>query len=269
MTETTAQRATPADSVGGSAPPVVTADETVDAIVAAAGRPHTPLRQAFVQQSSGGAPGPGPLKSLVNNRRALLLYLLIVTKTSAQPWDTVLAAQVWARALGIENPDTQSAATAISKTLRRLEELNLIRRSRDGRRTRIHILREDGSGQRYEHPGVVEDRYLRLPSAFWQAGPEGKRWYRVLRAPEIAMLLIALSRVDDLSLPLKKAPLWYGISADTASRGFLGLVDHGLLTVTKNFKLAPLSEVGYTANNVYTLQAPFAITDVADRADDA
>lgn len=261
---------TPADSVESSAPPVVSADDTVDEIVKAR-RSHTPLRYAFIQKSSGDATQPGPLKSLVNrgSHRALLLYLLALTKTSAKPWHTTLAAQVWARALDIEGCDTPAAATSISKALRRLEELRLIQRSRNGRRTRIHILKEDGSGEGYEHPGKVKHRYLRLPTAFWQAaGPEGKRWYRALTLPEIAMLLIALSRSDDLRLPLEKAPDWYGISADTASRGFGGLVGHGLLTVRKEYKVAPLSAVGYTANHIYTVQEPFIITDDADKADD-
>lgn len=261
---------TPADSVEGSAPPVITADDTVDEIVAKARRSHTPLRYAFIQKSSGNITEPGPLKSLVNrgSHRALLLYLLALTKTSAKPWHTTLAAQVWARALDIEGCDTPAAATSISKALRRLEELKLIQRSRNGRRTRIHILKEDGSGEGYEHPGKVKHRYLRLPSAFWQAGPEGERWYRVLSLPEIAMLLIALSRSGDLRLPLQRVPAWYGISADTASRGFGGLVDRGLLTVRKEFKAAPLSPVGYTAFNIYTVQPPFIITAEDDKADD-
>ena len=61
------------------------------------------------------------------------------------------------------------------------------------------------------------------------------------------MLLIALSLSDDFRLPAEDVPDWYGISADTASRGLRGLIDHELLVMRKHFKTAPLSPVGYTA----------------------
>ena len=199
------------------------------------------------------------MKSFVTNgdQRALLLYLLAMGKASAPPWDTALAAAVWARALGIELPETATAASTISKAWKRLEDRNLIRRGRYKRMAHIHMLKEDGSGEPYEHPGQAGDRYLRLPNAFWQAGPEDDRWYRVLSLSEVAMLLIALSLRNGFRLPSEDAPAWYGISTDTARRGLGGLVDHGLLTVEKRFKIAPLSPVGYTADNIYTRQHPF------------
>ena len=57
--------------------------------------------------------------------------------------------------------------------------------------------------------------------------------------------------------PQEKGPEWYGMSADTISRGITGLKEHNLLLVNKTFKLAPLSPVGYTEENRYTLAAPF------------
>ena len=119
------------------------------------------------------------------------------------------------------------------------------------------MLREDGSGNPYSHPGQLGDRYLQVPNALWQAGPGDERWYRVLALPETAVLLIALSLREEFRLPAERAPAWYGISADTASRGLGRLVDHGLLKVVKNFKATPLSPVNYTEHNVYTLQDPF------------
>jgi hypothetical protein len=55
----------------------------------------------------------------------------------------------------------------VSKTLRRLEDLNLITRQRDGNRTRIHVLDESGSGEPYERPTTSDDLWDNLPHAYW------------------------------------------------------------------------------------------------------
>lgn len=240
-------------------PPVATVDETVDGVLSQTGRPDTPLRRAFIQQGLKGSPTPGPLKTFVANsdHRGLLLYLLLLGKASSEPWDATLAAAVWARALGIALPNSATATSMISKTWRRLEDRRLIQRERYRRRARVFLLNEAGTGDPYTHPGQARDAYLKLPHAFWQTGPDGDRWYRVLALPEVAMLLIALSLNDGFRLPAEDMPDWYGISADTASRGLKGLIGHGLLDVRKHYKTAPLSPVGYTADHLYTLQQPF------------
>ena len=236
-----------------------TADETIDAILAAAGREGTPLRHAFIQQGTRRDPEPGPLMAFVasGNRRGLLLYLLALAKASAEPWDISLPAAVWARALGLRQLDTRAAAVAISRLWKHLEEQQLVRRGRSGRCARIDMLKEDGSGSRYEHPGQLGERYLQIPDAFWLTGPGDERWFRVLALPEITMLLIALSLRDGFRLPSESAPAWYGISADTASRGLGGLAGRGLLRVDKRFQKTPLSPIGYTVQNLYTLQDLF------------
>ena len=243
---------TPADR------PVATVDQTVDTIMDAR-RSSTPLRRSFLQQGKRGEPEPGPLKAFVTNgdHRGLLLYLLALGKASAAPWDTALAAAVWARALNMDLPERPTAASTISKAWKRIEDRKLIRRSRYKRMAHIHILKEDGSGNPYEHPSTAGEPYLRIPNAFWKEGPNQNRWYRILNLPEVAMLLIARSLSDGFRLPVENAPDWYGISADTAHRGLRGLTEHGLLKVDKLFKAAPLSPAGYTADHLYTLQKPF------------
>ena len=239
--------------------PVATVDQTIDGILQEAKRSHTPLRRTFLQRGTQNRPEPGPLKAFVTNgdHRCLLLHLLAMGKASAEPWDTALPAAVWARALGVDLPETATAASTISKAWKRLEDRKLVQRGRYKRMAHVHMLKEDGSGDPYEPPGRTKEPYLRLPHAFWQKGPEGDRWYRVLSLPEVAMLLIALSLSDGFRLPAEDAPAWYGISADTASRGLGGLIDHGLLKMEKHYKTAPLSPVGYTADHLYTLQSPF------------
>ena len=242
--------------------PPPSAHGTVEAIVADAKRAEVPIRLEFLQQLNGeGNPGPGPLAEFMKagDRRGLVLWMLVLTKASGDDFSVTLAATVWARAMGFDLPDSKSARTAISKTWTRLERRGLITRKRVHRQTCVTILREDGSRQPYGHtPGSAGERYLRLPHAFWLSGPTtSSRWYQVLSLPEIAMLLIARTMGNDFRLPTESVPDWYGISADSASRGLHGLDSHGLLSIEKHYKEAPLTPQGYTAENRYTLQPPF------------
>ena len=238
------------------------AHETVDAIVADAKRTDVPIRLEFAQSISvDGAPELGPLADFVRtgDRRALVLWMLALTKASGDDFTVTLPATVWARAMGFDLPDSKSARTAISKAWMRLERRRLIARHRSGRLTRVVLLREDGSGRPYEQtPGAARERYLKIPHAFWLLGPEShRRWYETLALPEIAMLIIARTMGNRFRLPLESVSSWYGISADSALRGLHGLRGHGLLSIEKHYKSAPLAPEGYTAENLYTLKEPF------------
>ena len=247
-----------------TAPPVVTAGDTVDEIVARSQRRGRafPIRRTFLQSPSPDGEGVvgGPLGRLIaaGDRRGLILYLLLVTKASSHPWNSHLPASVWARALGLELPNSKTAASTVSKLWLRLEGHRLIRRGRVQRMADVTLLREDGSGAEYTAPGAVGDHYLQVPLALWGEGPgEDQRWYQVLTLPELAVMLIGRSMGDDFRMPFEMGPDWYGISADTIGRGVAGLRRRGLLTVSQTFKKAPLSAVGYTAEHHYTLQPPF------------
>lgn len=246
-------------NAGSGSPPVATAAETVEAILNEGGRDHSPVRISFLQRADGASKFPGPLAEFVTNgdRRGLLLYLLLIAKATTPPWDAALPSAVWARAIGVPLPNSKGAASSISKAWLRLERRELIRRERSQRKARITLLREDGSGEPYTHPGT-EGGYFKLPHAFWREGPSAdQRWSQLLTLPELAMLLIACSHKPRFRLPLESAPAWYGVSADTASRGFHGLEKHGALIVDRTFKTAPLAPAGYTAENRYTLRPPF------------
>lgn len=252
-------------------PPPPSAHETVDAMVADAKRTDVPIRLEFARSTSTeSAPGPGPLADFVRSGdgRGLVLWMLALTKASGDDFTVTLAATVWARAMGFALPETKSARTAISKAWMRLERRRLISRERSGRLTRVALLREDGSGRPYEQtPGAARERYLKVPHAFWLQGPvPGRRWYEALALPEIAMLIIARTMGNRFRLPLESVPDWYGISADSALRGLHGLKDHGLLSIEKNYKKAPLAPQGYTAENLYTLKEPFGPMAVDARA---
>jgi hypothetical protein len=241
-------------------PRVASPDETVAAIVAQGNRDHTPVRISFLQRTENGEKVPGPIAEFVTNgdRRGLLLYLLLLAKATTEPWDAALSAAVWARALDIPMPMSKGAASSISKTWLRLAQRRLVERTRSRRMARVTLLREDGLGAPYTHPGG-EGGYLKLSNAFWLAGPtEESRWHRVLSLPEIAMLLIACSHKTRFRLPFEKTPAWYGISADTAARGLHGLDTKSVLAIDRTFKPAPLAPAGYTSENRYTLCPPFA-----------
>ena len=220
--------------------------------------------------SVDGEAEAGPLADFVQkgDRRGLVLWMLALTKASGDDFAVTLAAIVWARALGFDLPETKSARTAISKAWTRLERRRLIARDRSGRLTRVTLLREDGSGRPYERtPGAAGDRYLKIPHSFWLLGPSPReRWYDVLTLPEIAMLIIARTMGNGFRLPLESVPRWYGISADSALRGLHGLAGHGVLSIAKHYKSAPLAPQGYTAENLYTLKEPFGPVAVDARA---
>ena len=97
----------------------------------------------------------------------------------------------------------------------------------------VTLLREDGSGAPYWHPGVApteEDKpegdYFTLPYAYWDLGLPDR-----IDLPTKAVLLIALSRPDDFILPLQHAAKWYGISPDSIRAGLRLLQTLGFLKV--------------------------------------
>jgi len=196
---------------------------------------HTPATRSLVRS---------------HDERALDLYLLAHAVCSGGDYDVTLPAAVWARAIALSN--SASGRSTTSKAFRRLEELGVISRSRDGSRSKITLLDEGGSGDPYAHPGPGKEPYLKLPHVYWTAG-----WHHKLGLRAKAVLLIALSLDDGFVLPIERAPDWYGISADTANRGLLDLRGAGLLDVEERIKTAPLAPEGIAQDYHYTLQSPF------------
>jgi len=202
------------------------------------------------------------LRRFVSERRgrALDLYLLLHAIASTEPWDASLSASVWARLLGLSG---QSANSLVSRNWRWLADQRLVSTARQARGLRVTLLREDGSGEPYTHPGAPQedpaggDRrsegyYFKLPHVYF-AGAYPDR----LGVPAKAALLIALSLQDDFILPLDRAPLWYGLSRDAMKKGLGDLRTLGLLAFRTERKRAPLSPLGYTEQRRYRLLAPF------------
>jgi hypothetical protein len=240
------------------APAAPTREDALDALVARAKRGWVPLRKSFVQQGERSRPRPGPLAALVaaHAGRTLDLYLLVAMLASHEPYKVELEAQVWARLLGMR--DNAASRGTVSKMFRRLEEdLGLVERGRHGRVLSLTMLREDGSREPYTHPGAGQwaskDPYLKLPAAYWT---HDDRYYERLDLPAKAMLLIALSMKRGFYLPFAKAPDWYGISPETASKGMRQLVDLGLVSRTAVRKPAPLAPKGFAVEWHYGVEPP-------------
>ena len=238
-----------------------TTHDTVDAIAASTRRKAFPLRHTFVQQKHERASVPGPLASLVSagDKTALLLYFLALTKASTEPWDVSLHSAVWARALGLPEPTERTARGRVSKAWTRLVERKLVARSRRNRKAEFTLLREDGSGDPYTRPKGESNRFIQVPHELWTDGPPGgsSRWFEDLSLPELSFLIIARSNLNFFALPVERGPAYYGISADTLSRGYRGLRDKNLLEVQMKRIVAPLAPEGYTYENRYTLKPPF------------
>ena len=221
------------------------------------GRGIVPIRKTFVQIGRGSSTRPGPLAGLVrrHDARGLDAYLLVHALASGGDYSCEYPAAVWARALGFDESATGSAALgAVSKVMKRLDEDHrLIARTRRRRRAVVTLLEEDGSGEEYRHPHKLNEQWLRLPHAYWLDGHHDR-----LSLPAKAILLIALSLNDGFILPVEKAPQWYGLSADTATRGLQELRDARLLSVAISWDLNYRSSTFHVEKRKYTLTGAFS-----------
>jgi hypothetical protein len=236
-------------------------DVTIRDLLTQSKRETVPVRKDFVQQAPGSASRVGPLAQFVTRRdaRGLDAYLFIHALASAEPWTCTYPSDTWARVLDLSSScEEDSAKAAVSKVLKRLEDRRLIARKRVGRRTEVTLLREDGTGEPYTRPKQAADGvWLTLPYAYWTEG-----FYKTLTLPAKAMLLIGSSLAHEFVLPQERMPAWYGISADTAARGFDDLRKAGLLTSRDEFVRDHKVPTGWRQVQHHRLLEPF---DLASR----
>lgn len=231
----------------------------IQALLERSGRQFVPIRRALLQTREGRKAG-GPTSQLGKRESALDLYLLLHALASREPWDVTLPARVWVRLLGAR--DNSSSTTLVSRQWSWLEEQRLVRTSRAGRARRVVLLREDGSGRPYTHPGAAtedtpaEGDYFRLPHTYWRGG-----WDARLSLAGKLVLLIASSLRDPFILPVEHAAQWYGISANRVHRGLAELRTVGLLDMKVTSRAAPLTDRGVTFERHYTLRPPLRTAD--------
>lgn len=230
----------------------------IEALLARSGRDGVPLRRSFTQLRTRGG-GPGPLAAFVSGRRrnAFDLFLLAHAAASAPPWDVGLDAMVWARLLGVS---PSSATTILARQWPWLARQRLLTTRVAERVHTVVLLREDGSGEPYTHPGAssparkAEGDYFMLPHVYWRAG-----WYGRMDLATRAVMLIVLSRPPrEFILPIEHAASWYGFSAESLRTGLkqlqlLGLLKHRVVT-----QPAPLTRLGYRTERRYRLAGALA-----------
>jgi hypothetical protein len=236
-----------------------TEDETRAYLLARGNRAAAPILKSFVQSpDKRKADRSGPLSLFVRNgdERALkaFLFLHAFISNGDDGWSATLPLPTWARVCGTTvGALPRSASTGATKLLTRLEQRKLISRARTGRARQITVtlLKPDGTGAPYGNRplgATADDRFFNLTNRFWTEG-----WHQQLDLPATAMLLVALCEPPGFELVTERVPEWYGWSADTAERGLKTLEHHGLLTVQKRVRKAPLAPTGTTVRNVYTL----------------
>lgn len=229
-----------------------TREATIQAFVARSKRRKAlGVRQSFLQPGRGQRAGAGVLANFVRDRLALNLYLLLLLlgRGSRFGGHTVeVRAGTWSRALGLEG---ESRNQLLSRALNRLEKRNLILRTRTRTGVRVEILKEDGSKNKYTPPNPVEP-YFQIPLEYWL-----NDHYLSLGMAGIAMLLIALGERDEFELPVARVHDYYGISSETADRGYEELVRAGLIGFDLDWVTDPMHPDGRRVAKRWHLLKPY------------
>lgn len=213
------------------------------------------VRQSFLQPGRGSRAGAGVLAWFVRRKDeiALDLYLLLILRGRGARYGghfVDVQAGTWTRALGREGA---SASQLLSRAVRRLEEHRFVKRVKTRKGVRIELLKEDGSGAAYSPPaGGPNDPYFQLPLEYWLADH-----YMKLSMPGKAMLLIALGEQPEFELPVIQVPKFYGISPETAVRGYDELVRAGLASYEQRVIKDPMAPIGKRAVKFWRLLPPY------------
>ncbi|AHW65717.1 Hypothetical protein CGLY_16720 (plasmid) [Corynebacterium glyciniphilum AJ 3170] len=180
-----------------------------------------------------------PLKRLVTSGGrdgiTLRLYLALLWKCSASPYDVEIPARLWAELLGLE-PPVETYSRRVNGAVKRLEDANLISVDRRrGKPSVVTLLDESGDGSPYRPPRGSKDpldRWVRVPIELWQ----GDSFYQ-LGTPGLAMLLAILAERNK-----PNEPMWWsisqfqrriGLAPTTRARGVKQLREAGLLTAER------------------------------------
>ena len=197
---------------------------------------------------------------------ALKLYLALIWRCSAEPFETDISARKWAVLLGLADPNA-AGARRIAAALTVLEREGLLDlERRRGEPTLIRLLNESGNRAAYSLPSSAhvlsrtadkqDHVYLKVPTELWTLGH-----IQSMSAAALAMLLVLLAEQ-----PKGHAAAWwsteafprrYNLTAGTRSVGTRELVARRLLHVQKRSVTAMgRSQSTFSrerVRNVYTL----------------
>ncbi len=225
---------------------------------------YTKVRHRFVQKpgTATRSSRPGTLAKLTRNRRAIILYLALLTNW---PWlnreDDPLPAAVWVRFLSSDQPGALTwTKQSVSDAWRQLEDLGLIARTK-GRTPAVRPRREDGQTDYKPPTGDNGDSYFTLPHAFWLEGH-----FATLELPALIVLLILLKesgKTPEAELAIDRAQTWYGISRTTAEEGLTKLRKAGLVHSRERKVRDARSGEGRRRTSLHTLLTPYSTTERA------
>lgn len=244
---------------GDTPPAPIGRQRSVEALLKETNRAIVPIRNGFVQGGHGRTTRPGPLCTFLRSHddRGLEAYLFSHAMASAsEPYNCVLPSGVWVRVLGLTDDATMTSARgAVSKIMKRLEDRNLIARTRTSRRANINLLREDGTKEAYQRPfgKSREERWFQLPHAYWT-----EEHYKTLSLPAKTMLIIALTQKDRFQMPEERGPAWYGVSPDSVGDGLRELHSRGLIERELIWEEEARADSGWTKRHLYTLLGSFS-----------
>lgn len=229
-------------------------------------RRSVPIRSIFSRDMAGEAAAPMAQLVRVGGRGGavlLKLYVALIWRSSAAPFDSALPARKWAELLALPDP-ANGGARRITEAIKTLEAHRLISAEyRPGEPSRITLLHESGSGAQYSLPrGGAGDHYFQIPAQMWLDGDIQR-----LSAPGLAMLMAVLT---DQSHP--GATVWwsttrfpgrFGLSPATRSRGTKELVDAGLLAVQrKSISTTGRSFAVERVRKIYAVSGSAVLTEV-------
>lgn len=229
----------------------VTAREAARQLDESSGRRDaTPVRRVFVRPpftSQVDEEGISPLLDLYrggrNGATPIRVYLALLWRCSAEPFETQIPARFWASLLGLEDP-THRGARTVRRAYRTLQDHDLIRVDHEpGGSSRVQVLREDGKGYNYTLPyesygkakrgkgrrgSPAVHEYFKVNSSLWTSGK-----MQQLSGPGLVMLLILLAEQGvgngAIWFSTEKFKQLYALSPKTRSDGTKDLLAHGLI----------------------------------------
>lgn len=222
-----------------------TAKERARQMSAGSRRVDIPVRARFIRDvdAKTGGTANTPMKRLVaagsRDGITLRLYLALLWRCSAPPYNTEIPARLWAELLALE-PPMETYSRRISSAVKRLEDAGLIAVERvKGQPSVITLLDESGDGTPYSPPRggrAPLDRWVKVPIGLWQNDD-----FYGLGTPGLAMLLAVLAErnaADEaMWWSVKRFQQRIGLTPSTRARGLKQLREARLLTVGRE-KLA-------------------------------
>lgn len=241
---------------------------------AAPARTNIPIRRAFVRNGDGGS--PAPLAEIVSRGGrggavAAKLYVALIWRCSAKPFNTSIAPRKWAALLGLSDPD-RKGARRITNALNLLEDLKLVKLTRSrGDSSLITLLDESGDGSKYLPPseasmigGKERDRYFKMPVTLWT---DHRAYAQRMSSGALVMLFLLLDSGSGVPTTLAEGTeqwwsveifqKWYTVSGPMRTRGTKELIEMGLLYVRKESVPSYKGQNSFAkerVRNVYRLQ---------------